>query len=523
MGSFYPLVEGAEAKLNSQLSLFRRPCDRDLVSPILRKDCRKDSPDLARYLLAEQVWDACRLGQLPMWLRDVEVHQRSKHGSFSRRSGYSDSMESVVDRYFSAPPRKWWCPAAARHASRVLRSRVLRKGHARLVPLDLEVAAGTFEGRTSYGWPVLSSKPEWFTAVLDLSRDLLDHLGDMELAEKFPAVLGSRGQPAGLNRLAKARAVWGCSRVIGNLEKMVFVPVFDALAVQINAWRGQRSVDSSITRMFGMATPTTPLMSVDFSNFDASVPLEVVNRQFDLLAEWFEPSATQLIRFLQRHFTRVALWTPSGLREGRTGGIPSGSVLTNLIGSMANMWVVEYAAYMVDGNSVKECQVQGDDGVYAFQKPMDTDALSAVLSDHFSMTLSVDKSLIADREVHFLQNVHRASYRDIFNTCVGVRPVMRVLNGMMSYERLKPHWCDEMDTLRWMQQMETASAHPCFRAFVEWFAATDVMAKVPVGDLIAGAGGLGIVSQTLGGGPWMNKIQAEALPKSRVAQVLRSL
>jgi len=504
--------------------MFRAPSEADLVSPILQKGLRKVDPDLAREMLADHVWKWCGLSSLPMWLRELEVSQKAKQGSYSTRPAYDPAMAVALNPFFAPRESGWYQPSAARHANRMLRQLGLRKGVAKLELASLDVASASFIGRTGLGWPVCSSNPKFKSECLGLSRDLLDHLGDMELAEKFPAILGSRGQPTGLYQCARSRPIWGCSRVIGNLEKMVQIPTFARLNGPqcFAAWQGQRSVDYAVTRLLEFASPANPVLSVDFKAFDASVPRVVINACFDQLTEWFAPSAHQLIRFLQRHFNEVGIMTPEGLRSGRTGGIPSGAVLTNLIGSLANMWVMHYASSALD-ISVKECQVQGDDGVYVFKQGVNTQHLSLILHEHFGMTLSVDKSLSAGREVHFLQNVHRSSYRDRFGVCAGVRPIMRVLNGMMSYEKFRMGWTPEMNTLRWMQQMEAASAHPCFEAFVDWFSTADEMAKIPLEDLIRRSGGIEAVVSVLGGGAYQNRVQVEDLGKSRVVHMLRKL
>jgi hypothetical protein len=407
-----------------------------------------------------------------------------------------------------------------------------------LEPIALVDAAGDFVGRSNLGWPFISSDPKYLPQALQLSEVLLRDLSP-EAAFCCPAILNTRGQPRGLYQRAKGRVVFGCSRAIGNIEKMIFRPVFQSLTHRegFSAWGGQRSVDDAITYLISKAYGNArALLSMDFANFDATIPSFVLHAQFDILEELFSPSTKSLLRFVREHFIRCRLVTPSGteLHQERERGIPSGSVLTNLIGSMANVWMLLYASHILK-NPIEGFEVQGDDGVYLFNEGVDVDLLAAVLKAHFGVEMSVEKSQHAHREVHFLQNVHRYSYSasvvtydDGTHTAshmanVGIRPIMRVLNGMMSYERFRPNWNAKMDTLRWMQQVETAASHPMFSGFVDWFLGADKYAHLPVSQLIQEAGGAEAVNAVLGGGPWMNKCPVEAIERSRVASEIRRL
>jgi len=511
-------------RLQTHLGRLVKPQEVDLVSPLVDLSLANGNPTVCRGHVADEVWDACKLDSLPSWLREAECRQRAKHGSYSLRRGYySDAnMRTGIEAFFRCPERLDDCPAARRHANRYLRQRGLLKGVSRLELIDLTQASQAFIGRSSFGLPVMSSNPKYFGEVFNLSEQVLRD-GRPEQILSYPAVLNTRGQPIGPFQKPKTRVVFGCSRVIGNIEKMVFVPVFNRLVTArgFAAWQGQRSVDAAISRIMS-ATATQPILSVDFQNFDATVPNTVIDSVFDLFRDWFTPTAHPLISMLQMHFKECALVAPDQIYVGKVRGIPSGSVLTNLVGSLANMWVMAYASYML-GTTVRDCEVQGDDGVYLFGRDVAPEQLAAVLKDHFGMTMSVEKSYDAFWEVHYLQNVHRHTYVDNMMYPVGIRPIMRVLNGMMSYESFKPGWSGAMDTLRWLQQMETASAHPCFDAFVEWFIQRDKYSTLSIETLIQKAGGVENVNATLGGGAWSNKTPITAMSRSRVVKTINRL
>jgi hypothetical protein len=523
-----PLEKDAEERLRLHLARMRLSSPQDLVSPLIRKRAEIIGPTAAREEMSAEVWHEADLSLLPMWLRDLEAKQRGKHGSYSDSPGYytPGGLATGCATFYREPIFKWQIPAAKRHANRILRS-VVQGGKTKgsLDPVSLDLASADFVGRTNLGWPFFSSNPKYIPLALDMSRDLLCDLS-LDSINLYPAVLNTRGQPSGPWQKAKGRVVFGCSRVVANLEKMVFRPLFEHLCGPwyFSAWQGQRSVDYSIGRILNQAHKRSqPILSIDYSNFDATVPPMVIDSVFDAIETVFTPSALGLLRFLREYFKGVRIVTPSWeeISEERKRGIPSGSVLTNLVGSLANIWMVAYAASVHD-TTISECQVQGDDGVYLFQQrgPVSPESLSRVLAEHLDVSMSADKQHFDHGEVHFLQNVHRLTYVDGYGVHVGVRPIMRVLNGMMSYERFRPSWTPYMDTLRWFQQIETASSHPSFRGFVDWFRAKDKYSNLPVDQLIALAGGYEIVNSNLGGGYWSNKVPVEAITRSRVARVI---
>jgi hypothetical protein len=432
-----------------------------------------------------------------------------------------ESLQAGVMRYFSPRPAVHLRAKAARHATKVV-SGLIEAASLHLA--DLSEAARSFQGRTGFGSPVCSSDPSYFETVLGMSVRHLES-PKYDALTAYPYILGSRGFPRGYFQPAKRRVVFQGSRVIANLEKMVQIPVMEALrhCGSFEAWNGRASVDFAITEMFEMRD--TSYLSLDFSNFDASVPQSVVEVVFGIIGKWFNRTyVSQIIGMLQHAFQFGGIYTPFGYFGGRTGGIPSGSGLTNLIGSMVNLWVMHYAAYTC-GYSIVAQQVQGDDGVYAFKGGCDPSKVADVLLQDLGMVLSADKAFHAENEVHFLQNVHRRSYvrRGL---CVGVRPIMRVLNGMMSYERFRTGWNGRMDSIRWIQQMENASDHPVFGAFVRWlwgFDAGKQYLRDDLATLIQKAGGQEKVERLLGGSVGYSKTPINHLFAGQTVQVLSRL
>jgi len=489
-----PLVQGAKDRLQAQFALLDRGSDLDLVTPIIG---RKTTDKMGkRDQVASDVWSRCKLDQLPMWLRELEVQQRGMHGSYSNLPPYDDSTLPLgVGAFFNTLPNQ---VSIDKHAAKIADTFVLsRLSKGTLTRCLLEDAAMSFEGRTSYGWPFVSSNPSFFDEAMGMSMAVIAS-NNLPTYLAYPAILGFRGTPTGLHTRPKARVVWQCSRVIANIEKTVFIPVFKALqhSPGFAAWTSAKDVEFSITRMFDAGRAGT-VMSVDFSKFDSSLPREIIGRVFSFLSAWFGSTYDKaIIGALCHYFQGVQLLTPRGLHINKLRGVPSGSVMTNLVDSLANMWVIAYGAAKL-GSRVSDCEVQGDDGVYRFNVDITPPELKGVLREDLGMTINPDKGLIAENEVHFLQNVYRRSYRDK-GLCLGVRPIMRVLNGMMSYERFHSGWNGYLDTARWVMQMSNASEHPSFYALVEWLLDQDDYLQGSPQSIVDKAGGPDVVRRFLG-------------------------
>jgi hypothetical protein len=210
------------------------------------------------------------------------------------------------------------------------------------------------------------------------------------------------------------------------------------------------------------------ILSVDFKSFDVSVPEVVLDLVFEIIEGWMTVESRPLIRFIKEAFMRTGILCPGEYFAGsaRTGGVPSGSVMTNLVDSLVNLWVMHYAAARAS-SSVLFALAQGDDGVYTFQGTPSMHDLAEAVSE-LGMTISEDKSIMDSEVVHFLQDLHTRDYL-IDGVNVGVRPLQHVLNSAMSMERNDgKSWDRSCDTVRWLQQWGEALYHPRFPEFCDW-------------------------------------------------------
>lgn len=478
------------------LGVFATGVEDDYVTPLIGptwKDPTGDK-DQARALTSGSLWDCCALDSVPVWLRESESQQRLKHGTLSRRPPYhipvtvGDSLKDQVDKVLTRHPVVLK-HKAARHADRLL-SRVFASVKGGLItPISLMEAALSFDGKTSLGYPRFVSDKSALSSYYEESYNLAEAGFPLEQASHYPGLIGARSVSRGPYMYSKTRFITQWSRVLGNWEKTLFTPLFDRLVKSdiFCAWRGQRGTDEVMTRF--MRNDEGPVLSLDYTGFDASVPFEVINRVFTILKTWFVGSAAPLIDFVHAGFVGSGLFTPGRYIDGteRKRGVPSGSVLTNLIDCLVNLWVMEYACALNKGH-VRSVLVQGDDGVYTFRGIRSIPTLASTLQSELGMIVKMepDKNLISSCEVKFLQNHHRNDY-EVNGLFVGVRPVMRALCNMMGHERApmqKAGWERNYNTYRWLQQANNCANHPRFTQLCLWLWSQDGYMKEALGKIL---------------------------------------
>jgi hypothetical protein len=488
-------------RLQSLLGQLAEPCDADFTTPIVGREYGGDK-DAGRAVCVRSLSDAIMLEELPKPLFVVESNKIPRVGSFSKGPGYAQpnhlgiTLRDKVGKYFSDRHfsiRSW---KAVNYANEFVSRCYDVRRTGLLSPMPLEDAVFQFD-RTGLGFPEFTSDPAYLELYYRMSAAIRASGYSRDYAMSNPSVLGTRGDSSGPGLPAKKRAIFQRSRVDGNLEKQVQAVLFPRLKVHpyFAAWYGRQYVDIAVTRF--MTRGKGAVLSLDFSSFDATVPFEVIDFVFKILAQWFTPESEPLILFLRESFKRSSIFTPEGLESRlRTGGIPSGSVLTNLIGSLVNLWVMAYAA-SATGAMIADAMVQGDDGLYRFHGLKSVEGLAKVLLEDFGMVLSTDpsKSLYSPDVVHYLQMVHSKGYvkevlvgKEKLKLHVGVRSFIHVLNHAMSREHQRVSgWDGEYHSVRWLQQWEDASHHPSFIEGVRWLKDHDpnleaILLKLLLGD-----------------------------------------
>jgi len=432
-------------RLDRSLEGIQERRDDVLVTPLVKEEPWQSAVDNLIYAFAGMI----HMGDLPEWLRTVEVDRMGKISPMSIRPSWIERRPKILADFFEPRPKVELRPDAARYAFQQLVALVPSKLHA----ASLETSFRTRTRGRNKGLPYFTTEGEWDGQMFQLAMRIMKEGYPRNDWPAFPWVR--------IQAIDKARLVWGYPGQVVLLERRLLGPVVEYLrenSYTFCAWVGPEEVDLRVTRLFDMARGRK-IHSIDFSGFDASVSFELIDVVYDALSQWFSRDTIDLIDYCREAFKTVGLITPDGVWVERSGGVPSGSGLTNLVDSFVQYFAMHYVAFEL-GTHVESILVQGDDGVVLFQDNVDPELLEEKLHE-LGLKMSATKGIHSAVEIQYLQNVHHRDYF-LHGRNRGVRPLMRVLNGMLWYEYKVPHWSGADDTLRWWQQLNNAQWHPSF-------------------------------------------------------------
>lgn len=395
------------------------------------------------------------------WLEDSENFEEGKIGPFSPRSSWAERREGVEESFTQAKGR----PVSAAAVAAIQRA----LPQASLTASTFTQSLERMPKDTNLGLPVLSRERKFVSDYLARAVSI-DRGGYKE--DILPAVLYWRGQATGLKSLPKQRDVWGEDHVETIIGATVQAPFLEVMRVdeRFAAWNSLDHVDRIVTSL--LRRSTEEVLSIDFSSFDKTATGFLIHAAFDLLRGCFRRAYWDRIDWLERQFLTVGLVTPDGVIVGRSGGVPSGSSLTNLVDCLIHWLIYEEVALML-GVRPLGSTFMGDDGVWEFApQPPVSEIAEAIQS--LGMLANSEKQVVAKGRAHYLQRWHSLEY-EREGLLRGIRPTMRTLGSAMSFEhRYNPtEWNPWMHTVRWIMQWENNRWHPNFLAFCAFLRSGD--------------------------------------------------
>lgn len=117
--------------------------------------------------------------------------------------------------------------------------------------------------------------------------------------------------------------------------------------------------------LYNMSEEEGWFICLDWKSFDATVQLWEIDHAFNCIETLlsFDSDLSKLTFIYAREsFKKRKLASPDGKLYMRTGGIPSGSYFTNIIGSIINYVRIHYICHKLELD-ISNCFVQGDDSV----------------------------------------------------------------------------------------------------------------------------------------------------------------
>lgn len=448
-------------------------------------------------------------------LQDIEVREADKFGPFSIRDPWELRREGVVE-YFSQMEVK---------ASISLKKAYLQM--AKLIPahslkaLSLDQSFDVAPKGKNLGLPEFTNDRGFEGEYLRRAKRIAS--GGYK-KDAYPAVLGWRGQPNGSIHHIKNRPVWMMDHVESYISVGVIQVVLNVLRSKpgFAAWNDLSYVDRRITQILDRAR--AKIVSVDFSGYDRTLPETPIHLAFDLLRHWFQKQDQSRIDWMERQFLTVGIVTPGGTYTGRRGGVPSGHGATNFIDSLAQI-MIALAAAMDIGYELIDIEVLGDDGVWSPDREIDLNAVSDYFQDLYGMSVSNDKGGFSRDQVQFLQRLHLRRFR-VHGICVGIRSIMRTLNGICHLERRHRGLKPEFFSARAIMQLENAKNHPNFSKLVAYAYQHDhFLRDLDPSEIFLKAGGVYYVEDVLGlrAFRFSNELPSAGLDEFQTVKELRRL
>lgn len=144
---------------------------------------------------------------------------------------------------------------------------------------------------------------------------------------------------------------------------------------------------------------------LDFSSFDAKVNNVLVEYAFNIIQKLLNFQSAweyNIFLYVKELFMKVPLVMPTGDLYLVTTGIPSGSLLTQLIGSIINL-ILMRAFQIKFFDAGVPTAIMGDDSIFVSPISIDINDIVSFFA-HYGMTLNQDKSVITSSisEVYFL-------------------------------------------------------------------------------------------------------------------------
>jgi len=146
---------------------------------------------------------------------------------------------------------------------------------------------------------------------------------------------------------------------------------------------------------------------LDFKKFDKTIANRFTDIAFNILAENIDfgayhgygvPDAQEISRMwahIVEYFKNTTVLTPDGELWLKSGGIPSGSYFTSLVGSIVNALVLNYTWIKLCGKPPHYLRVFGDDSVICHRGTLDMCDLVSCCSE-MGLTVNAEKSTITN-------------------------------------------------------------------------------------------------------------------------------
>lgn len=372
-------------------------------------------------------------------LIELEREQAEKFGPTSRAKPGGQLMPDIYNAY-----------EAVKIDTRSLRPVPSRTVNLR--PRSIQHAAQATRSNTQAGPPTLEKKG------LERENTLRDF--DELYAKNLPMVCAIRTQEDWKTRIVY---IYPYADIIQ--ENRFFLPLFSVLREQpeFAGFKGPDAVDLAVTKLLLKAkdNPDLVCFSGDVSGFDQSVKKQLQDAGFAEVKSYFQTQYIDELDEIALRFGTKPLVAPNGRVFTGWRGIPSGSNLTGIIGSVVNRQVLN----PLPGDA----QVMGDDFVTLTDNP------DRIFSRYRKVKLDIHptKSKVKRSSFVYLQRYHSLDYT-VDGVAKGIYPCFRALLKLVFPPR-RTNFEDydirgrDFFAIRSLAILENCRNHPLFVEFVKFW------------------------------------------------------
>lgn len=173
-----------------------------------------------------------------------------------------------------------------------------------------------------------------------------------------PPIIGHRGKNTEV-----VRAVWMFPFEEHIVEGCFYFPLYEVVKRQSIYPVGPISERRYVMRKYCQCENYNTKFSIDYSGFDASINSHLIGVAFDILTTMLKLDADQrkVWERVRTYFATSPFLAPDGMvYKGRRGGVPSGSMFTQMVDSICNAITIEYSMMMENQKDYRYL-VYGDD------------------------------------------------------------------------------------------------------------------------------------------------------------------
>lgn len=269
--------------------------------------------------------------------------------------------------------------------------------------------------------------------------------------------------------------------------KTVMTPIQESLRRVVNpytkvpiilGWQPLAQLDKGVNEVLRFADSRgLKMLSGDISNFDASLPPELMWAVALAISKWLDKEAAKLfLTIIHADIYGCYLITPNKVYEPQASSLKSGSIFTSLMGCMVNYCIQRYGHHAGYYNILQSC-VMGDDFI-ACGEGLDPESMEKTFAD-VNMECNAEKQMYEAGICHFLQRLYELDVPG------GVVSAFRTLGKSLSTaDDIKLEKGDSVTwafCFKWLTQVNNCVFNPWFESLAKYIAAGDSMTHLGAG------------------------------------------